>query len=266
MEEKVKLTALIIVLNGERVLDSCLNSLSFCDQIVIIDSFSTDNTKNIAKEHNAIFIENKFEGYAEQIQFGIDWIEKNKPSEWIFFLDCDEICSLELRDSIFKAFEEDKGISAYHISRRTWYYDKFITHGGMYPDRLYRLFKPEHIKISTKNGHPVYIPMQETKILEGDLLHYSYDSFFNQMEKLNIYASRGADSMRLRGKKGGIFSAIIHAKWRFFQMYILKRGFLDGKAGFILAVHIAYYTFLKYVRVNEGDWGKPYVQSLKKTD
>jgi len=267
MKETNKLTALLITLNGERVLASCLKSLSFCDNIVIIDSYSTDDTKKIALKHNALFIENKFEGYMEQIQFGIKWIEENTASNWIFFLDCDEICSLELKQSIQTALaKKDNPLSAYQISRRTWYYDKFLTHGGMYPDKLFRLFTPTGITISQKNGHPIYMPTKKHASLEGDLLHYSYSNFSNQMEKLNIYATRGASSMQAEGKSKGLFSAILHAKWRFFNMYIIKLGFLDGKAGFILAIHIAFYTFLKYIRVQEGNWGKPYAYSLKEQD
>ncbi len=261
MKEKSQLTALIIVLNGERSLDECLNSLSFCEHIVIIDSFSTDRTKEIALKHQAIFIENKFVGYKEQIQFGIDWICANLPSEWIFFLDCDEICSLELKNSIENILGNND-IFAYQICRRTWYYNKFLSHGGMYPDKLYRLFKPNGIRISEKNGHPTYLPTKSHGQLAGDLLHYSYSSFANQMEKLNIYATRGASSMRADGKKAGLLSAILHAKWRFIHTYLFKAGFLDGKAGFILAIHLAFYTFLKYLRIDEGNWGKPYVQSL----
>ena len=136
----------------------------------------------------------------------------------------------------------------------------------MYPDKLFRLFKPEGIVISNKNGHPIYTPTKIHALLEGDLLHYSYSSFFNQMEKLNIYATRGAISMQEKGKRKSIFSAILHAKWRFLNMYIIKLGFLDGKAGFLLAMHMSLYTFLKYIRVQEGNWGEPYVQSLKELD
>ena len=262
VEKKAKLTALIIVLNGERTIGSCLQSLAFCDNIVVIDSFSTDKTKGICQEHKAFFIENPFKGYMEQIRFGIDWIQKNTPSEWIFFLDCDEICSLELKEKIQKALAQNSPVSAYQVSRLTWYYDRFLRHGGMYPDRLFRLFKPEAIEISQKNGHPVYIPTKEHGILDGDLLHYSYESFTHQMQKINGYATRGAKSMRAEGKKGGLAKALFHSFWRFFAMYALKKGFLDGKAGFINACHIAFYTFLKYIRIDEGTWGKPFVQSL----
>lgn len=262
-EKKAQLTALIIVLNGERTIDSCLKALSFCDNIVVIDSYSTDKTKEICQNNQATFIENTFKGYMEQIQFGINWINENAPSEWIFFLDCDEICSLELKDEILQAINTKSTISAYQVSRLTWYYNRFLRHGGMYPDRLFRLFKPEGITISQQNGHPTYTPTKEHSVLNGDLLHYSYSDFAHQMEKLNIYATRGANSMRAEGKKGGISKAICHSIWRFIAMYFIKKGFLDGKAGFINAWHISFYTFLKYIRVDEGTWGHPYVQSLK---
>ena len=262
-EKKAQLTALIIVLNGERTIDSCLKALSFCDNIVVIDSYSTDKTKEICQNNQATFIENTFKGYMEQIQFGINWINENAPSEWIFFLDCDEICSLELKDEILQAINTKSTISAYQVSRLTWYYNRFLRHGGMYPDRLFRLFKPEGINISQQNGHPTYTPTKEHSVLNGDLLHYSYSDFAHQMEKLNIYATRGANSMRAEGKKGGINKAICHSIWRFIAMYFIKKGFLDGKAGFINAWHISFYTFLKYIRVDEGTWGQPYVQSLK---
>ena len=121
-----------------------------------------------------------------------------------FFLDCDEICSLELKEKIQKALAHNSPVSAYQVSRLTWYYDRFLRHGGMYPDRLFRLFKPEAIEISQKNGHPVYIPTKEHGILDGDLLHYSYESFRHQMQKINGYATRGANSMRAEGKKEGL--------------------------------------------------------------
>lgn len=261
-ETKVKLTALIIVLNGERTIDACLQSLAFCDSIVVIDSFSTDRTKEICLKHGAHFIENPFKGYMEQIRFGIEWIENNAPSEWIFFLDCDEICSAELQEQIKNALSQNSAVSAYQVSRLTWYYDRFLYHGGMYPDRLFRLFKPEGITVSQKNGHPIYVPTKEHGILTENLLHYSNESFFHQMQKLNVYAQRGTEAMQAEGRKGGLGKALFHSFWRFFAMYFIQKGFLDGKAGFINACHIAFYTFLKYIRVSEGKWGEPFVQSL----
>ena len=93
MEKRPIITAVLITLNGERLLDKCLQSVNFCDRILIVDSFSTDATEQIAKEHGAIFIQNPFPGYFQQIQFALNWLAEHAPTDWVFFLDCDEICS-----------------------------------------------------------------------------------------------------------------------------------------------------------------------------
>ena len=103
MEAPVRLTTLIITLNGERLLGKCLESLSFCDRILIVDSFSSDKTEDIARSHGAIFIQNKWPGNAKQIRYGIDWLAANAPTEWVLMLDCDEIISPELQKSILQA-------------------------------------------------------------------------------------------------------------------------------------------------------------------
>lgn len=263
MTKQAKITALILTYNGGLLLDKCLQSLSFCDNIVIIDSFSKDNTKEIAKKHNAIIIENPFAGFAEQSQFGINWIQENIACDWIFNLDQDEICSPKLKQSLLEVAQSSSHISAYKIARLTWYYNRFLKHGGNYPDMLYRFFKPQSIHVVDHNGHSSLEPRGDVSVLEGDIIHYTYSSFYNQLDKLNLYANNGAKALEKKGKKGGILSASVHALWRFIYMYILKRGFLDGRAGFLMAIHTAFYTFSKYIRVQEGDWGYPYHHGLE---
>ena len=258
----VKLTAVIITLNGERLFGRCLDSLAFCDRILVVDSFSNDATQCLAEKHGAIFIQNPWPGNAEQIRFGVDWLAKYAPTEWVFFLDCDEICSPELAHSIQNALASPCDRTAFSMPRRTWYFDRFLRHGGSYPDRLFRLFRPESIRIQESGAHQQFRPSGPYGDLEGDLLHYTYANFFNQMDKLNDYAQRGARDLERKGKRGGIAAGLGHGLWRFFSMYILKRGFLDGRAGFLMATHTAFYTFLKYIRINEGTWGAPYTAGL----
>lgn len=258
----VKLTAVIITLNGERLFGRCLDSLAFCDRILVVDSFSNDATQCLAEKHGAIFIQNPWPGNAEQIRFGVDWLAKYAPTEWVFFLDCDEICSPKLAHSIQNALASPGDRTAFSMPRRTWYFDRFLRHGGSYPDRLFRLFRPESIRIQESGAHQQFRPSGSYGDLEGDLLHYTYANFFNQMDKLNDYAQRGARDLERKGKRGGIAAGIGHGLWRFFCMYILKRGFLDGRAGFLMATHTAFYTFLKYIRINEGTWGAPYTAGL----
>ena len=258
----VRLTAHIITLNGERLFGRCLDSLAFCDRILVVDSFSNDATQCLAEKHGAIFIQNPWPGNAEQIRFGVDWLAKYAPTEWVFFLDCDEICSPELAHSIQNALASPGDRTAFSMPRRTWYFDRFLRHGGSYPDRLFRLFRPESIRIQESGAHQQFRPSGPYGDLEGDLLHYTYANFFNQMDKLNDYAQRGARDLERKGKRGGIAAGLGHGLWRFFSMYILKRGFLDGRAGFLMATHTAFYTFLKYIRINEGTWGAPYTAGL----
>lgn len=253
-----RLTALIITLNGERLLDECLKSLAFCDHILIIDSFSTDSTEVIAAAHKATFIQNPWPGNAKQIAFGLNWLAQNAPTDWVVFLDCDEIISEPLRHDIIQALQAPGVHVAFSMPRRTWYFNRFLRHGGSYPDRLFRLFKPEALGISESGAHQSLDPNGPSGELHGDLLHYTYASFFNQLEKLNDYAERGAKDLRAKGLRGGIALGLGHGLWRFTQMYFFRRGFLDGRAGFLMAAHTAFYTFLKYVRIEACGWGAPY--------
>ncbi|MBO6001934.1 MAG: glycosyltransferase family 2 protein [Mailhella sp.] len=256
MQQKVRITALIITLNGERLLGPCLSSLRFCDRILIVDSFSTDATEAIAREHGAIFIQNPWPGNALQIRHGLEWLAANAPTEWVLMLDCDEMVSAELRGEILKALASPGDASAFSMPRRTWYYNRFLRHGGCYPDRLFRLFRPGSIRIDNHGAHQKFVPAGPSGKLQGDLLHFTYSSFRNQLEKLNDYADRGARDLEARGIKGGLCPALLHSAWRFMAMYILRLGLLDGKAGFLMAAHAAFYTFIKHVRIHEGDWGK----------
>jgi len=255
MQPRTSLTAVIITLNGERLLGRCLDSLAFCDRILIVDSFSTDRTEAIAREKGAIFIQNPWPGNARQIRYAVDWLEKNAPTDWVLFFDCDEICSRDLADSILQAVAEPGDATAFSVSRLTWYDDRFLRHGGAYPDRLFRLFRPEAIRIEESGAHQLFVPAGKSGELTGHMLHYTYCSFRNQVDKLNDYAQRGAADLASRGHQGGLATALGHGLWRFLHMYVVRRGFLDGRAGFLMAAHTAFYTFSKYLRVQEGDWG-----------
>jgi glycosyltransferase involved in cell wall biosynthesis len=156
MEPRVRLTALLVVLNGERLLGRCLDSLSFCDRILIVDSFSTDSTEQIARDHGAIFIQNKWPGNAKQVQYGLDWLEANAPTDWVLMLDCDELISRDLGKNIKAALDNPGDKTSFSMPRLTWYFDGFLRHGGCYPDRLFRLFKPTGVRIENSGALSQY--------------------------------------------------------------------------------------------------------------
>ena len=249
------ITGIVLTYNGERLLDKCLASLSFCDSIVVVDSFSSDSTVEIAEKHNATILKNSWAGFKKQLEFGLEHIT----SDWIISLDQDEICSKELREQILAEINQaDADIAGFCPCRRNWYYDRFMKHSGWYPDRLMRIFRKEKLEIRQSGSHESFHPLGKTKNIDADILHYPYESFAHHLEKVNLYAQEGADDLRAKKRKGGIAVALVHAFMRFIKIYFIKMGMLDGKAGFINAMHGFFYVFLKYVRINEGSWGTPF--------
>lgn len=249
------ITALVLTYNGERLLQRCLESLSFCDAIVVVDSLSTDKTVDIAKACGAKVIQRAWQGPGPQFQFALGQIE----SSWIFSLDQDEICSSSLKKAILKAVENStESVSACWISRSSWYYDRFMKHSGWSPDYLLRLFRSGKMEVRVDGAHYSFHPLGGTQKIEGRIIHYPYENFAQHLEKLNNYAQQGADALEAKGKQGGLLPGILHGLGRFSKLYLVKLGFMDGRAGFINAVHGAVYAFLKYVRVEEGSWGFPY--------
>ena len=250
------ITGLVLTYNGERLLERCLRSLEFCDQILVVDSCSTDATCDLVEAFGpkARLLERKWEGPGPQFAFALEAVD----TEWVFSLDQDEVCSNRLRESILQAVASGGENAGYWIPRRSWYHDRFMRHSGWYPDRLLRLFRSGHMDVHVSGAHYSFHPKGATGKVEGDILHYPYANFRQHLEKINDYAQKGADDLVAKDRRGGLLPGIAHGCWRFLRIYLFKLGALDGRAGFINAVHGAFYAFLKYVRVREGDWGHPF--------
>ena len=256
------ITGVVLTRDGERLISKCLDSLSFCDHILVVDSGSLDATMTIAKEMGAEVIENAWPGFANQFTFAADQVKTG----WFFILDQDECASPELGAAITAAVKKACGSEndtrrspvAFSVARRSWYFDRFMKHGGWYPDHILRVFKTGYVTFS-QDAHIHYHPKGESgHIGHGEIIHYPYTGFAHQLAKLNVYADQGAESLRAAGKKGGILKGAGHAFARFFRIYVLKAGFLDGRAGFLAAAHGSFYAFLKYVRVLDASWGRPF--------
>ncbi|SBW11075.1 Glycosyltransferase, group2 family protein [uncultured delta proteobacterium] len=260
--QRPAITGVVLTRDGERLIGKCLASLSFCDAVLVVDSGSADNTIAIAKEAGATVIENPWPGFAAQFTFAAAKVA----TDWFFILDQDECCSDELGKAILEHIRDARRadndlaapITAFSIARRSWYFDRFMKHGGWYPDHILRVFRTGLVTFS-QDAHIHYHPKgASAHITTGEVIHYPYTGFFHQLAKLNVYAEQGADALRASGKKGGVLPGLGHAVARFCRIYILKAGFLDGRAGFLAAMHGAFYAFLKYVRVLESDWGHPF--------
>jgi glycosyltransferase involved in cell wall biosynthesis len=255
---KSGITGLVLTYNGGRLLDKCLASLAFCDRVLVVDSFSTDSTVEIARNRGADVLQNPWHGPAAQFEFALAQID----TEWVVSLDQDEICTPALSQAVQQTVRTaPAGLAGCYPRRRNWYHDRFMKHSGWYPDRLLRVFRPALMQVHVSGAHYSFHPQGPTQNIDADILHYPYESFFQHLEKINAYAQQGADDLRRKGKKGGIAAGMAHGFARFFKLYVIQRGMLDGRAGFINATHGAFYAYLKYVRVQEGDWGAPYDHS-----
>ncbi|XPV75385.1 MAG: glycosyltransferase family 2 protein [Desulfovibrio sp.] len=257
---KPTVTGLVLTYNGERLLKECLQSMDFCDEILVVDSESTDRTREIAEEYGAKVLVRAWEGPVPQFHYALEQIK----TDWVVSLDQDEYFTDELRENIIEAIRSQqassKEIAGFYTPRCSYYFNRFMRHSGWYPDHLLRVFRNGKMNVEASGAHYSFHPLGNTEKLEGDIIHYPYSSFAEHLHKVDSYAQQGAESIAAKGKKGGVFRGITHGTVRFIKLYLLKQGFKDGRAGFINAVHGAFYTFMKYVRVEEltdkTTWGK----------
>lgn len=245
-----KITGLVLTFNGERLLDACLESLSFCDRILVVDSNSSDATREIAEKHGVDVLVRAWEGPAPQFRFALENID----TDWVVGIDQDERVTAELRENILKAVNEAAPESAgFYCSRRSYYFDRFLKHSGWYPDRLLRIYRPEKMEVRTDGPHYSFHPLGPTGRISGDIEHIPYKNLSEHIGKINYYTEEAAKELKEKGKTSSLFTALVHGLARFFKIYLLKLGILDGKAGFVLAVHGFFYAFHKYLRVLEPE-------------
>lgn len=241
----LKLTAVIITFNEERNIARCLDSLSgVVDEVLVIDSFSQDNTKAIACEKGAKVIEHSFEGHIEQK----NWAITQAGSPYILSLDADEALSDELRSSILEV-KANWQFDSYSMNRLTNYCGHWIRHGGWYPDTKARLWDSRKGKWGGDNPHDkfeLFDPTSTVGFLKGDLLHYSYYTRSEHVDRTIQYGKIGAKALQKR-KAGGLFiKQFTNPPLKFLKSFVLKLGFLDGSDGWFIAKQAFCETWIKY--------------------
>ena len=245
----IKLSAIIITFNEEEHIEKCLISLTeVADEIVIVDSFSTDNTKEICNRFKVTFIEQGFLGYKEQKNFAM-----SKASfDHILSLDGDEALSEELKQSILKT-KENWIYDGYYCNRLNNYCGQWIKHSDWYPDKKLRLFKKDSGEWKGINPHDTYVLQASSKTgkLKGDLLHWIYNDYKEHNLKIEKFSTIAAKSYYELGIKSSIWKIIYRPTWAFFKAYFLRLGFLDGLNGFVICVQTYNFTFLKYIKLFE---------------
>lgn len=240
----VNLSAVVLTRNSERTLRACLASLTFADEILVIDDGSTDATVTVAEELGASVIPHAMAGdFSAQRRFGI----QQCLGRWVLFIDSDEVVSEGLRSSIQQAVLK-KNLFSYAFSRVNRFPHYRIEHGSMRNDTVTRLFPKEGLT-SEGRVHEKILSPYPAKRLEGPLLHYPYRDWSATIRKLDQYTSFLAQQQYEKGKKTGfIVGTLIKPTWAFLKVYFINRGFLDGKMGLMFAIHHAYYTFMKYAK------------------
>jgi glycosyltransferase involved in cell wall biosynthesis len=242
-----KISAVIITYNEEQFIEKCLASIDgVADEIVVVDSFSTDATEEICKKYNVRFIQHKFEGYRDQKNYAIQ-VAKYKN---ILSLDADEALSDILRESILK-IKDNWDYASYRFNRRNNYCGTWIRFSEWYPDRQLRLFHADDGKWGELNLHEKFLMSNGASIgkLKGDLLHWPFISYQDHIDKMNKYSAIGAEEFHKAGKKANIFTPYIHFIWGFFRSYIIRGGFLDGRNGYLICSLYAKSTFNKYKKL-----------------
>ncbi len=245
----IKLSVIIITFNEEKNIRRCLESVKdIADEIIVLDSYSTDKTKEICEMYQVRFFEHQFDGHIEQKNRAITFAV----NEYILSLDADEALSGELKKSILEVLRSWDA-DAYFFNRLTNYCGKWIYHSGWYPDTKTRLFKKSNARWGGTNPHDRIILDKNavTKHLKGNLLHYSYYSIEQHIDQINKFSSIKAREMYKRGKKFNVFLALLSPLVKFIKQFIFQRGFMDGMYGLVITINSSQVNFLKYNKLRE---------------
>ncbi|MFW5489195.1 MAG: glycosyltransferase family 2 protein [Desulfovibrio sp.] len=244
---KQRITGLILTFNGERLLERTLESLDFCDEILVVDSGSTDRTLDIARSFNAKILHRDWEGTIPQFKFAFKHVE----TPWVITLDQDEYLSSDLKEAVIDKLASPGDACGFHLRRRSFYFDRFLKHSGWYPDYLLRIFRMDGFELRGILPHEEFHPTGPAPKIPYDIIHYPYVDLSDQLAKISSYTKATAIHLHAQGKRGGLMQGISRAMGRFIKRYFFKLGILDGKAGFILAICDMMYVFQKYLLVAE---------------
>ncbi len=244
---KKNLSIAIITQNEEDRLPDCLRSTAFADEVVVVDSGSTDRTVEIAEDFGARALVHGWQGYGLQKQFAIEQCQ----GDWILVLDADERIPAKTASEIAGITKNITSSSVYSIPRKNYFMDRWIKHAGWWPDRTVRLFRRNSARMSADRVHESLQIDGRAAVIRNPLIHYPFRDLRHMMDKMNHYSSAGALDLYEAGVKASIIKASGRAMWTVFYNYLLRGGFLDGGPGFVLTVSDAANIFFKYVKLME---------------
>ncbi len=242
----VSISAIIITRNESENLADCMRGLDWCDEIIVLDSGSTDDTQERARSLGArVVVRADWPGFGPQKNRALDLAH----CAWVLSIDADERVTPELAAEIRAIITRPGAANAYSLPRLSSYCGQFMRHGGWYPDRVVRLFRRGTARFSDDIVHESLHTTSRVGELRHDLIHISYRSFDDVLEKMNRYSTAGAHKAAAKGRTASLLSAGFHSRWAFLRAYVLRLGFLDGRLGFVLACAIAHETWYRHLKL-----------------
>lgn len=241
----MKISATLITLNEEANLAPCLESLDFADEIVVVDSGSTDRTAEICRAHPKVrFHEKGWLGFGRQKNLAASLAA----NDWIFNIDADERVSPQLKESILQLEPE---VACYKVARENYFGTRWIRRCGWYPDFNMRLYDRRECAFSERSVHESLVCRGKVGLLPGNLVHKTYSGVADYLKRMDRYSTLAAEELVKAGKRPGLLHLLYKPFFTFWKMYLLKLGFLEGYTGFLLSMLYSHYTFYKYGKAIE---------------
>ena len=260
----MKLSVYIIAYNEAEKIHDCIKSVLWADEIIVADSHSTDGTTEIARKLGAKVIHIPFKGYGDLRNQAITYCT----GDWIFSLDSDERCTIEVRDEII-ALIDNAPLDIYQVPRKNFFMGRWIKHSGWQPNyRHPQLFRNGKMKYSMESVHEGYISQSDKEIgvIKNFIWQFPFKNTEEILRKANRYSTLGVQKLQEKEKNSTVFKAFLHGSWSFIKHYIFKLGFLDGGPGFVIAFGNFEGTFYRYVKLMEAqeNWKAPNIDPIYK--
>ncbi len=245
--ERARVSCFIICRNEESNIGDALESVQWCDEIVIVDSFSSDRTLEICRAYTDRIFQRAWPGFVAQKAFGLE--QTRFP--WVLNLDADERVSPELREEIERELGDPR-VDGYYVPRLVYYLGRWWRHGGWYPDYRLRLFRRDRVVWGGIDPHEKVILRGRSAHLQGPLLHYTYRDIEAHVATINRFTDVAARELALRGRRATLADLLLRPLWRFVRSYVLRLGCIEGLAGLFVAESAAFYVFAKYAKLWEA--------------
>ena len=251
-DKKPGISACIIAYNSKAKIETAIRSVCWCNEIVVADCYSTDGTAELAEQLGARVIRVKFSGFGSLRNKALDACDY----EWVLSVDTDEYCTNDLQDEILATIQSSDSLDVYHICIKSYFMGRWIKYSGWYPNyRQPQLFRHHCLRYKNDMVHEGYLVYSDKPIgyLKNTVLQMPFQNISEMIQKSDRYSTLSVDRIRKKYKKASMTRAIIHGLWLFMRNYVMKRGFLDGWPGFMIAVGDGYSAFYRYAKFYESE-------------